>query len=236
MTDPARPLENHAIVFAVDCDRTLTGPDLQPDPEALRALAALRQTGIRCILVTGRSRKDLEPFDVGTSFDAFALEGGALWGPWNTLIRPANGDVALKAADRVSAAGIAVERRTTSFSVALADLPAVSELAGDCSLQINVDRVDVLPPRVDKGVGLDAALASLAARAAHVVAIGDAENDLAMFDRADVCLAVVNAVPLLKEHADEVLELPGPAAVVDAVRRLLKGDWRNPPAVPAAAA
>ena len=234
MTDPTAS-QARSVAFAVDCDRTLTGPDLEPDPEARFALTELRKAGIRCILVTGRSREDLQRFNIADSFDAFALEGGAVWGPWETLIRPANGDVALKAADRVAAAGIEVERRTTSFSVALSDLAAVSELAADCSLQVNVNRVDVLPPGLDKGVGLDGALGSLAARGAHVVAIGDAENDLAMFDRADVCLAVANAVPLLKEHADEVLAMPGPAAVVEAVRRLLKGDWRSPPAVPAAA-
>lgn len=236
MTEPDQANPPRPTVFAVDCDRTLTGPDLVPDPEAVSAIARLRKAGIPCVLVTGRSREDLARFDLAEAFDAFALEGGAVWGPWNALVRPVNGDLAVKAADRVAAAGIDLERRTTSFSVSTADLDAVRPLAADCSLHVNVDRVDVLPPGLDKGVGLDGALATLGARSAHVIAIGDAENDLAMYDRADVCLAVANALPVLKQHADEVLAQEGPAAVVAAVERILKGDWRTSPPIPPAAA
>jgi len=226
-----------AIVFAVDCDRTLTGPDLEPDPQALFAVADLRRAGFKAILVTGRSKADLERFPtVGESFDAYALEGGAVWGPWASLTQPNNVDIVLKAADRVGAAGIDLERRTTSFSVALSDLSAVRELAADCSIQVNVNRVDVLPPGLDKGMGLDAALGTIGYRAARVVAIGDAENDLPMFARANVALAVANAEPPVKQAADEVMDAPGPAAVIDAVRRLLTGEWWTDAPGPAAAA
>lgn len=229
--------ENAPMAFAVDYDRTLTGPDLEPDPQALFALAELRQAGFKVVLVTGRSKADLERFPtIGDAFDAYALEGGAVWGPWTALNQPSNVDVVLKAADRVAQAGIDIERRTTSFSVALADLSAVRELASDCSIQVNVNRADVLPPGLDKGMGLDGALGSIGFRGARVVAIGDGENDLPMFDRASMGLAVGNAVQVLKDAADEVLEAPGPAAVIDAVRRLLKGDWRtDPPAASGAA-
>lgn len=225
------------IAFAVDCDRTLTGPDLEPDPQALFALAELRQAGVKVLLVTGRAKADLERFPtLAETFDAYVFEGGAVWGSWTALNRTSNADVALKAADRVAQAGIDIERRSTSFSVALADLSAVRELASDCSIQVNVNRADILPPGLDKGLGLDGALGSIGLRGARVVAIGDGENDLPMFARASVGLAVGNAVPGLKEAADEVLKAPGPAAVIDAVRRLLKGDWRtDPPAASAGA-
>lgn len=225
------------MAFAVDCDRTLTGASLVPDPDALRALAGLRQAGVRCVLATGRSKADLQRFaGIPEAFDAFVLEGGAVWGPWDGPVRPSNAQVALDAADRVAREGFQVERRTASFSASLADLPAVERLAAGCSIQVNVDRVDVLPPGLDKGMGLDAALGGLGYRAARVVAIGDAENDLPLFARADVALAVANAVPAAKEAADEVLAAPGPEAVIEAVRRILLGDWRDPPpALPAAA-
>ena len=237
MTETPNANANHLIAFAVDCDRTLTGDDFVPDPEALSAITELRKAGFRCILVTGRSKADLERFPtVAEAFDAYALEGGAVWGPWNALLRPSNVEVVLKAADRVAEAGVAIERRSTSFGAPLKDLAVLQEKAADCTLQVNIDRVDVLPPGLDKGTGLDGALASLGIRGAHVVAIGDGENDVALFDRSQVALAVANAVPALKQVADEVLTAPGPAGVIDAARRLLKGDWRTDPAVPAAAA
>jgi phosphoglycolate phosphatase-like HAD superfamily hydrolase len=233
MTEPNPTLP--AIAFAVDCDRTLTDPDLVPNPEALSALGTLRSAGFTLALVTGRSRDDLERFGLGDAFDTYALEGGAVWGPWDALCRPSNADLVLQAADRVEKAGIEVERRTASFSVALPDLPAVRELAAGCSVQVNVDRVDVLPPGLDKGIGLDGALGAIGRRGIHVVAIGDGENDLPLFARANVALAVGNAVPALKAEADEVLG-PGPAGVIEAARRLLEGDWRDdPPVLPAAA-
>lgn len=237
MTETPETNANNLIAFAVDCDRTLTGDDLLPDPEALFAIADLRKAGFMCILVTGRSREDLERFPtVGEAFDAYALEGGAVWGPWNALIRPSNVDAVLKAADRVAEMGVAIERRSTSFGVPLKDIAVLQEKAADCSLQVNIDRVDVLPPGLDKGTGLDGALGSLGIRGAHVVAIGDGENDIALFDRSHVALAVANAVPALKAVADEVLTASGPAGVIEAARRLLKGEWRNGPALPAAAA
>ncbi|HJQ93753.1 MAG TPA: HAD hydrolase family protein [Candidatus Thermoplasmatota archaeon] len=237
MTETPSPAARQPIAFAVDCDRTLTGEDLVPDPEALFAIAALREAGIPCVLVTGRAKEDLERFStIADSFDAYALEGGAVWGPWNTLLRPSNVDIVLKAADRVAEAGIEVERRSASFSVAIKDLQVLQEKAADCSLQTNIDRVDVLPPGLDKGTGLDGALGSLGIRAAHVVAIGDGENDIPLFDRSNVALAVANAVPALKEIADEILAEAGPKGVVDAAHRLLKGEWRTDPPVPPAAA
>lgn len=234
----ATPTENERVVFAIDCDRTLTGPDLVPDPDALAAIADLRKAGIRCILVTGRSKADLERFPgVANGFDAYALEGGALWGSWENLLSPSNADVAMRAADRVVAAGFAIERRFASFGVDAVHHLEVRELAADCSIHLNIDRLDVLPPGLDKGTGLDGALASLGNRNAHVVALGDGQNDLALFDRSTIALAVANAVGPVKDAADEVLPTPGPLAVIDAARRLLAGEWRTaPPALPAAAA
>lgn len=226
MSEP--PAENHRVVFAVDCDRTLTGPDLVPDGRALDAIAELRKAGIRCVLVTGRSKADLERFPrIAAAFDAYALEGGATWGSWDLLVRPSNVDTVLDAADRVAKSGLAIERRSASFGVDARHHAQVRELAADCSIHLNIDRLDVLPRGLDKGTGLDGALAALGNRNAHVVAIGDGENDLALFDRAQVALAVGNAVPIVKEAADEVLGASGPAAVIDAARRLLAGEWRN---------
>jgi hydroxymethylpyrimidine pyrophosphatase-like HAD family hydrolase len=227
-----------ALVFAVDYDRTLTGPSFAPDPAAIAAIADLRAAGIRCVLLTGRSMADLATHPVlATAFDAYCLEGGAQWGAWGDLIGPNNAAQALAAAGRVEAEGIAVQRRVASFTCSKGDLAAVQRLAADCSIQVDRDRVDVLPSGLDKGIGIDAVLSHLSLRNAHVVALGDGENDVPLLEGAEVGLATADAVDELKAVADEVLQGSGPAAVVEASRRLLAGEWRelgrDPPAGPA---
>ncbi|MEK6975118.1 MAG: HAD family hydrolase [Candidatus Thermoplasmatota archaeon] len=229
--------DGRPLAFAVDYDRTLTGPSLEPDADALRAIAELRAAGIRCFLLTGRSMADLAVHPaIAAAFDGYCLEGGAQWGPWGNLLGPSNANVALEAATRLEAEGIPVQRRVASFGCARADWEAVQRLASNCSIQLNHDRIDVLPPGLDKAIGLDAVLGAQGMRNAHVIALGDGENDLPMLRGAEVGLATANAVPALKAVADEVLQGEGPAAVVEAAQRLLKGDWRavgrDPPTGP----
>lgn len=220
------PVRRPGTVLAVDCDRTLTGDDLVPDERALAAIAQLRAMDVKCVLVTGRTQADLARHHaLPHAFDAYALEGGAAWGPWDDLWLPGNVNIVLDAASRLEAAGVAVRRGKASFSCDRADLPRVSALAADCSIQPNVDRVDVLPPGMDKGMGLEAALGRMGLRGVQVIAIGDGENDIPLFGRADVGLALANAHPALKEAADTVLEEAGPLGLVQAAKRILHGEW-----------
>lgn len=224
--EATRPKPSSQLVFAIDCDRTLTGPDLVPAREALDAVARLRAAGIRCILVTGRTQEHLALYpEVVQAFDSFVLEGGASWGPWDSQWTPGNANTVHDAALRVQAQGIAIERGRASFSCDRKDLVRASTLASDCSLQVNLDRVDVLPPGIDKGVGLDGALSRMGFRGAMIIAIGDGENDVPLFHRANVGLAVANAVPALKEEADEVLAGEGPKGLVEAAARIMHGEW-----------
>jgi Cof subfamily protein (haloacid dehalogenase superfamily) len=57
---------------------------------------------------------------------------------------------------------------------------------------------------------------------AEVVAFGDEENDMGLFDLADRPVAVANAIPALKERATEVI---GPNTQ-DSVALYLQADWR----------
>lgn len=240
MPDPISTQDGYSIVFAIDYDRTMTGPDLTPDSQALEAIDRLRQGGILCFLLTGRSMADLAQHPViATSFDGYCLEGGAQWGTWGSLLTPNNAKVALEAAARLEAEGNSLQRRVASFSCARKDLEAVQRLASDCSIQVNHDRIDVLPPGLDKGIGLDAVLSQRGIRSAHVVALGDGENDSPLLRGTEVGLATADAIPSLKDVADDVLQGAGPAAVLEAARRLLNGEWRavgrDPPSGPGVA-
>lgn len=221
-TVPERP----GTAFVVDCDRTLTGDDLIPDARALDSIMALRQARITCILATGRTKEELVPYPrLQEAFEAFVLEGGASWGPWDDQWQAGNANLAQDAAARVEAQGIAVTRGKSSFSCDGKDLERVKAIAADCQFFPNVDRVDVLPPGLDKGIGLDGALARMGRRGMQVIAIGDGENDLPLFARAQVRIAPANAHASVKEAADVVLDVPGPLAVVQAAQRILQGEW-----------
>lgn len=64
--------------------------------------------------------------------------------------------------------------------------------------------LDVTPPGVDKGTFIDALSQRLAVPAAAIAVLGDMENDLAMFRRAGVSIAMGNASDEVKRQASFV--------------------------------
>jgi hypothetical protein len=75
----------------------------------------------------------------------------------------------------------------------------------------------VLPNGINKASGLAAALEDLGLSAHNVVAIGDAENDLAFMRVCGCAVAVSNALPAVKEAADVVTAAPRGEGVAEAV-------------------
>jgi Cof subfamily protein (haloacid dehalogenase superfamily) len=61
--------------------------------------------------------------------------------------------------------------------------------------------LDVTPPGHDKGTFVDAMIRRLGISAAAVATIGDMENDLPMFARSGVSIAMGNAADNIKRHA-----------------------------------
>jgi hypothetical protein len=88
----------------------------------------------------------------------------------------------------------------------------------------NKGAVMVLPPSVNKGSGLAAALRELRLSPHNVVAIGDAENDHALLRLAEFGVAVANAVPMLKREADLTSEFEAGDAVINLVDHLIADD------------
>jgi hypothetical protein len=78
----------------------------------------------------------------------------------------------------------------------------------DCPIVRNRGQLMVLPAGITKGTGVCEALAELGISRHNAIAIGDAENDLALLEVCELGLAVGNAVPSLKERADVVLGEP----------------------------
>ena len=87
----------------------------------------------------------------------------------------------------------------------------------------------VLPWGVKKATGLKAGLKELGLFPEQVVGVGDAENDHALLDFCGLGVAVANAVPALKEHADWVTQGARGAGVVELIDKLLREDNQGIP-------
>lgn len=87
-----------------------------------------------------------------------------------------------------------------AFQAAIAGLP----LEQTYSLP---DMLEVAPVGVHKGLGLNDLLENAGRSGSEVVVVGDGENDLALFDQADLSFAPVSSPPTIQACADRVLDL-----------------------------
>ena len=198
----------HAL--AVDYDGTIAH-DNRVAPETFAALARVRESGRKVLLVTGRMLPDLRNVcpEVDDTFDAVVAENGALLyvparreikalgdGPEQTLV------AALRRREVPFDLGSAI--LATSEDYAEAALAAIRETGVERTLVFNKGALMLLPGGVTKGTGLLAALAMMELSPHNTVAIGDAENDHAFLSLAECAVAVADAIPALRERADYV--------------------------------
>jgi hydroxymethylpyrimidine pyrophosphatase-like HAD family hydrolase len=217
-------------VLACDYDGTLA-TDGVCAPATIARLALIAESGMRLILVTGRTREELEAvFDRSDLFDAIVVENGAV------VIQPATGDEWLLA-PRLPRALVEELRRTgvdplvigrvlcsTDVSQRPKLLAAIAKLGIDRQVVRNRESAMVLPHGISKRTGFEVALRIVDEPASATVAVGDGENDVALFAAAGVSVAVANAVEVLKARADVVLTQPNGKGVADLVAALLAGD------------
>ena len=85
----------------------------------------------------------------------------------------------------------------------------------------------VLPSGVNKAAGLKRALKHLGIRAGDVVAVGDAENDHALFDYCGYSAAVANALASVKEHARWGLQGTDRAGVSELIDLIMASDEKR---------
>jgi HAD superfamily hydrolase (TIGR01484 family) len=182
-------------------------------------------------MVTGREIPDLHSVcKVLDRFEWIVGENGAL------LYRPADGSARLlcveasaELAKRLALAGvqplsigraiIAIREPNETLAIQM-----VKELGLELQLIFNKGAVMILPTGVNKATGLTAVLAQLNIAAGNVVAVGDAENDHALLEMCGLGVAVSNAIPRLKEHADLVTNGARGEGVTELIERILSGD------------
>ena len=205
-----RCIESIPTVLATDYDGTLAEGGVVAS-STWEAVERWRATGRRVILVTGREFEDLAKtcprLDL---FDRIVAENGAwLAGPGGLNGRPLADRPPASFVEALRAAG--VEPISVGQVIIAAWQPhelTIERVIRESGLPLRVipnkRALMILPTGVDKATGLRVALAEMRVDPRVVAAIGDAENDIALFEAAGLAIAVANAWPTLKERANVV--------------------------------
>ena len=197
-------------VLACDYDGTIAHHGAV-DPATVKALAEVKQSGRRLVLVTGRQLEDLAqvfaPLDL---FDRIVAEnGGVLYDPATRQEKPLcepPDETLLRILDErgvapLSAGKVIVATWSPHEHVVL---EAIHELGLELQVIFNKGAVMVLPTGINKASGLNAALEDMKLSPHNCVGIGDAENDHAFLKLCNCAVAVENALPAVKNSADLV--------------------------------
>ena len=220
---------------AVDFDGTLTRGGA-PTASVLDAVAAVRRSGLKIVVATGRILGELwEEFPgIDHHCNAIVAENGAVLrraGVTRTLVPPVEPELVTEFRRRgvhcrqgdviVAAHG---GSRNTITDVLL-------ERGSDHQLIANRSELMVVPSGVTKATGVREALDELGTSIHSAIAIGDAENDHSMLMACELGVAVANAVDTLKRHADVVTVNPDGGGVVEVLTGpLVTGEQRLHPA------
>lgn len=221
------PVSNRATrsfvrTIAVDYDGTVA-TNGHFSPTAAAALEEVRQAGLSVVLVTGRIFEELARVAPGIRdrFDVIVAENGAVALRHGHLIRLAEpvDDVLIQELARL---GTGVRRgeviAALSGSQHQAVEAAIKRHGLDCQIVTNRSELMILPRGVSKASGLEYAVEALDRSSHMTLAIGDAENDLAMLLSCEIGAAVGGSVDVLRQHADVVASAPNGDGVAEILR------------------
>jgi hydroxymethylpyrimidine pyrophosphatase-like HAD family hydrolase len=224
-------MQYHAL--AMDYDGTIATKGRVDEP-TLNALAKLRESGRKLLLVTGRELDDLfTTFDQPEIFDRIVAENGAL------IYEPATKEKRLiGSAPPEEFVDELTRRGVGPISVGLVIVATwephqtvVLDVIRDQGLELQVifnkGAVMVLPSGVNKATGLSLALADMGLSRHNVVGVGDAENDHAFLEMCGYSAAVSNAIPSVKERTDLVLTADHGAGVTELIELMIADDLQG---------
>jgi hydroxymethylpyrimidine pyrophosphatase-like HAD family hydrolase len=201
------------------------------DERCIEALKALATTGRKLILVTARELRELlEVFPEARLFDFIVAENGAVMHRSATreseILAQAPSEILLQELGRRRIAPLFVGSSIirTSASNEREVRSAIEKLHLDCQLVHNDHSLIILPAGVNKASGVKEALRQLGLSAHNLAVIGDAQNDLTLFQLAEHAVAVENAHPLLKQCADRTTRGAYCEGFLELCRDLMDGD------------
>jgi HAD superfamily hydrolase (TIGR01484 family) len=217
-------------ILASDYDGTLAHDGVLND-ETAAALDRFRASGRQLLMVTGREIEDLKQVcSVVDRFEWIVAENGAL------LYRPSDGELRLlcetanpqlvqrlrEARVQPLSVGHAIVATREPYETVV--LEAIQDLELELQVILNKGAVMLLPTGVNKATGLAAALEEMKIDPSAAVGVGDAENDHAFLELCAVGVAVSNALPMLKEHADLVTEQTRGEGVTTLIDQIIRND------------
>jgi len=220
------------VIFhlACDYDETLASGG-QVGAAARDALARLKSTGSKTILITGRELEDLATvFDEVSLFDCVVAENGAV------LHRPADGSIRALAdpplprlLDKLRQRGVEPLRAgraiVATTQTHYCDVrQSILEVGLPLEIILNRTSLMVLPRGIDKSSGFKEALEELEISAQSVVGVGDAENDAPFLELCGCSVAVANAIPEIRQVADVVTDQPSTAGVIEIIAKIMTGE------------
>lgn len=210
--------------IACDYDRTLTDESLVLSLNAVTSLKSAKDDGIKVFIASGRILPFLADVNARHGFaDAIIAENGAV------IYDPVNGAKILlgEGLEELKSAFAGVDFVEVEEVIVATTLPYLKDAReiirrNSLSVDIELNRNDVMimPKGIDKGSGIVKAAEMYGINRENLACIGDAENDLAMFEVAGVKVAVANAVDALKDAADVVCSEPCGDGVQEFVRSL----------------
>jgi hydroxymethylpyrimidine pyrophosphatase-like HAD family hydrolase/GTPase SAR1 family protein len=229
------PCLQHSItmivhVLASDYDCTLAEHGTISETTA-RALARVRESGRKVILVTGRMLPDLKSVcpEADRMFDAIVAENGAMvYFPDRREVKVIGDAPEPALVDALRRRGVPIDIGNSIIATvepySTAALAAIRETGVERTLVFNKGAVMLLPGGVTKGTGLEAALAAMDLSAHNMVGIGDGENDHAFLSLSECAVAVADAVPALRERADYVTREPQGRGATEFIEEHLLND------------
>ena len=214
--------------LACDYDGTLASHGRIAAP-TIAALERARSAGLRLLLVTGRAFFELiRVCDRLDLFDAVVAENGGV------LYFPADGrisDMAVEPPPRLLAE---LDRRGVAYQAGRVVIgttrdyerevrAALAATGVTLALVANRESLMLLPHGVDKGTGVRHVIRMLGLSARDVLALGDAENDVALFEACGFSGCPGDAMEELKARADWVFPGENGAAIAAALGRIAGG-------------
>lgn len=214
--------------LACDYDGTLASGD-RLAPEVVEALERARSAGLRLVLVTGRTFFELVRVCAWLDlFDAVVVENGAVvYFPAEGMIRDLAPSPPARLLAELDRRGVAYQLGRAIVAVARADEARVREALATAGVSLdliyNRGALMLLPAGVSKGTGLQEVLRTLRLSFHDVLALGDAENDEALFEVCGGAGCPASAVPALRARADWVFPGEDGPALAAAIRELARG-------------
>lgn len=195
--------------LACDYDGTLAFED-RIGPAVREALERARKAGLQLILVTGRTFFELTRVcDCLELFDAVVAENGAvLYYPGSAMIRDQGPPVPDRLLAELDRRGIYYQVGRVIVGTGRGDEGAVKEALAAAGvtrdLIYNRAALMLLPAGVSKGSGVQQALRLMGLSPHDVLAVGDAENDLPLFDACGFSGCPGDSLPAVRERVDWV--------------------------------